>query len=297
MLDPRAEYLRALNQALLQESEPEVANATRSEIEAHLDAAIQARMELGDPYQEAVAQSIAVLGPPKSFAAGIGAVHSPGVERAERRMLKAAWGLAAVVVSFLLTLPFNFGFLLTNDGYLALYTSAALGLLALVLAFSFVSRRFAVRRLAMIGAVAGLGVWITLSTMWLDLGPEGGLGVMTRGEAARSLRAYADRNSELERNLARLDATIRDRTAKGDGVSDLYRQREEDRKKLDHNQYQSGLIAAAANRSIFERAIATFANAVLTGTATALGLLYFNGMGVLIGRYWRRFRIGGKARA
>lgn len=287
MLDPRAEYLRTLRQTVLQESDPAVADAVRDEIEAHLDAAIQARLEIGASYEEAVQDSIASLGPLRSFAGGISEVHTPEALHAERRMFQAAWGIAGVVMSFLLTLPINFGFALTNATYLNLYVSLLLGGLALVVAFSFLSRRFAFRRLACIGAVTGLGIWVTLSTIWLDLTPEGGLGVMTRGEAASILRSYASRNADLERDIANLASIIQTRKAKGDKVAHLDRHREGLRDKLDHNREQIRLVGAAAGRSVVERAAASFGYAVLTGTATGLGLLYFHGMGVLIGRRWR----------
>jgi hypothetical protein len=296
MLNPRDAYLHALNHALLQASEPAVAYAVRSEIEAHLDAAIQARLELGDAYEEAVERSVAALGPPQSYATQISEVHTPQVVHAERRMLKAAWGLAAVAMSYLLTLPIGPGYI-GYATYLAAYFSAVLLCLALVFAFSFLSRRLAMRSLAKIGAVVGFGVWGTLATIWLDLGPEGGLGVMTRAEAAHSLRSHATRNAEFERQLDSLAVTVRDRAARGESVTALVRQREELQMKLDENQCRSSLVTAAANRSFVERAMDTFGSAFLTGVAVSFALFLFNCMGVLMGRSWHRRGMGRKARA
>ena len=296
MLDPRDAYLSALNHALLHESEPAVAYAVRSEIEAHLDAAIQARMELGDAYEEAVERSVASLGPPQSYATQISEVHSPQVVYAERRMVKAAWGLAAVATSYLLTLPIGSA-RLSNESYLLLYGAAAFFCLALVFAFSFLSRRFAVLPFAKAGAVVAAGVWMTLATMWLDLGPEGGLGVMTRRDAARSLRSYALRNAELERQFDSLALTLREPGVRGQSVATLIEAREEVQMRRDENQSRIRLISAAAGRTILERAVATFSSAFSTGFSVGMGLLIFNGMGVLMGRSWHRRGMGRKARA
>lgn len=297
MSDPRSNYLRSLGEVLSHESDPTVARTIQSEIEAHLDASIQARMELGDPHEEAVLHAIAALGAPESYATDVAEVHTPEIERNEKRLIGAAMGFSFVIASNLFVLPFALWADVDNTAYLKLYLSLSVCALTLVGAFSFLTRKFLPVRMVKVAAVAGAGVWMALSLVWLDANAEGGAGVFTRWQAASQILAQ---DRIIEQNLHAqtvANSIYSTRLAKGAPPSELRRQITELKRKGDSAWAQRKALEAAAGRSVPERMMATAAIALQAGGAAAAFLLAFNFAGSALGRRWRRGHSKGAARA
>lgn len=289
MHDPRAEYLRTLHQTLLQETEPAVARAVHHEIEAHLDAAIQARMELGDPYSEAVQRAVDALGAPKTFVPVVGAVHDPNAMSNDQRMRNAGLAFAGLLSSFLFVSPFflNAG---NNTAFLQLYLSFGLCFLTLVGVFSFLTRKVAVLRMAKVAALAGFGIWIGLSTLWFDLHAEGGAGVLPRWEADSTVQLQAEMIAKNVHEQAVIKSIIDARGAKGDDVGHLRSHLAElQRQGVEWSRHR-GALFAGITRTVPERMVASVGDALRVGATSFVGLMIFNLAGAHLGRRWRRRR-------
>ncbi|MGV3616364.1 MAG: HAAS signaling domain-containing protein [Fimbriimonas sp.] len=290
MLDPRAEYLDALQAVLAEEAEPAVARAVRAEIAAHLDAAIQARLELGEVPELAMEQAVAALGSPKVIAAGVARVHDGFAEVDERRALYAGWGVAALVSAFLMLVPVVAK---TNtDLFLRSYAAIGLSLLALIAFFSFRCRRPLPLPFLTIALAAGAGVWGCLSTIWIDPAREGGMGTTSRWEAqtfVRQARSEIRTNGSFMHLLSgQLDGPVAD-------IANRESRRRQVQRLQARNAYleeQSAATLAAMARTVPERMSATLPEAVGTTAAVWAITMTFNAGGAFLGRVWRARRRG-----
>jgi hypothetical protein len=253
-------------------------------------------MELGDPYAEAVQSAVDALGAPQTFVPVVGEVHNRNAVPNDRRMRNAGLAFAGLLSSFLFVSPFCLNSA-NNTAFLQLYASLGLCFLTLVGVFSFLTRKVALYRMAKIASLAGVGIWIGLSTIWFDLHAEGGAGVLPRWEANRSIQLQAERIAENARDQVLTKSAIANQIANGDDVGHLrFQLAELQRQESEWSRHREALIAAVT-RTVPERMVASFGDSVRTGAASFAGLMVFNLAGAHLGRRWRRRRTRESAHA
>ena len=229
--------------------EPEVPE----EIAAHLDAAIQARLELGEAPDEAVRNAVAVMGAPT--------LVKDERSIATRRVVQASTAFAIYAPLYLLLLPFAFFTDVVHGEFFPLYGLVGIGLTVWMVGASVHQERITPKRFWPAALAAGLGVWLVLGFAWIDMGREGSTGVAPRWKAAwiREIR------------LSRMH----DRSSR-----DFPRTTQSDIDALD----------AAVSRTPAERLNAELPNGAMTAAALWAALAFANLVGVSLGRIASKFR-------
>lgn len=297
MVDPRADYLASLRRVLAEESEPTTASVVHNEVATHLDAAIQARMELGESPDDAVANAIAALGSPESFAPLVASVHAPERELHDRRVSIATFGFAATIVGYLLAVPLAMWNQISNTEFLQIFGILFLISLSLVGVFSFLSRTFRLSHVVKGAIAAGIGVWIILSVAWFDVGREGGGGIVPRWEVGNIRSLQEGIMAKNAHNVVVARSILEARAVKGDEAIRLRAQLGVLEREELNGQRQREAFEAAVHRTLAERMVATTQDGLVTAAASGIVLLLFHGAGVYAGRRVRRRRTAGGVHA
>jgi hypothetical protein len=193
MAGPVDRYLSELSEASAK-LDPDLRAALLDEIRSHLDCAILARLEMGEPFAQAEAAAVASLGPAPRLAREVGGVHDE--PKIDRRMFAAS-------VLFIAGLAV----LAALDGHGVLSGSAMLWafaafhgpLLVFMAARSFQCRRFQWRSLLILYPVLTLWMALVCATIYSPHGPKYSelprIAAETR-ELSTQQRAAADRLQE-----------------------------------------------------------------------------------------------------
>jgi hypothetical protein len=121
------------------------------EMRAHLDASIQARMELGSSWEEASAQAAAEFGPPRLIARKLNVVHLPlAIDR------PFAVSVFSFVAVFALQLALNWNMILPDDVAALPLTLMLLIFLPLILVTAYRARRWQWKTLLVLYPVASI---------------------------------------------------------------------------------------------------------------------------------------------
>jgi hypothetical protein len=141
---------------------PEEIRALRDEIAVHLDASIQARLETGEPPDEAASRAVQALGDPSEIVRRMADARPTDVKTGRRKLLVS---LAATLGAYLYAFwsPAN----LAADVLLG----ALLVGLAFVATYSWKARRVQVRPFAALAFPMWLALSVVLSVHWVTLMP------------------------------------------------------------------------------------------------------------------------------
>jgi hypothetical protein len=171
----------------------EIVNLT-DEVRAHLDASIQARLELGMPAEEAELEAIACFGDPTKFVQQIVSLHA--VEPPKYRAL-----LLTMVVA--ITYVFTFC-TMTYYNMPLLYIGLALAT-SLFAYYSWRGRTFQWKRLSLAGIATTLALSAVLGFSWVSLWNAGGMGESPRWQLHSLVKEETQQISAISQAYKEVD--------------------------------------------------------------------------------------------
>lgn len=204
-LDPEGRRVGWLLTELERQTEDRLSDESRKsligEVECHLDAAIQARLELGMSQSEAEIEAVEAFGHPKQYVDDILRIH----ERSQNPQTRSTvvFGEKRTMAIFWIGTILSAGLLVS--GFKSIIVPGIIvGLIAVAPFFgyySFKARRIQAAPIFFASFVACLALTTCLSFTWHNLWAHDGMGVIPRWEAAE--RKKAD-----ERTVAQLESLI-----------------------------------------------------------------------------------------
>jgi hypothetical protein len=174
-------YLEDLQRRAERELEPEEARALCREVRLHLDAALQARLELGNDPAEAEWQTVESFGRARELVARLADVHERRDGPLGAHIPTVAWAAAALAWA---------GFWLIWAHPNLTMPALKIGLLLLIAGFawqSFRARKWQIAPLIALGALSWPIMTVVYGTTWLHLGANGGFGYIMIWNADSSL--------------------------------------------------------------------------------------------------------------